>query len=154
MHRQNPEIHPDFREGVTHVLIKKENDTRASWKPSTLSEVTDRAIDDHFFKTPAPFDEPKVPALSLAFRADPNRRAERPYKDYPHRRYGLPRESDIRDAVSGDAPSSDGRAVTVEELTKRLEKEWNGKVGVRQKVVEVVARKCDTDKNGYLKWVS
>ena len=116
--------------------------------------MTERSIEDNFFKSPPPFESPSVPTLSLSFRADPKKKSARPYKEYPHRRFGLPSEVDIRSVVRGDSPSSDGKALTLDELVERVEKAWNGKVGVRQKVTEVVERQCTKDKNGYLKWAA
>lgn len=144
---------------MTHVLVKKDNKTRANWQPASLSEVSDRAIQDNFFRTPAPFELPAVPKLdfsspsssSTGAAAAPTRKA---YKSYPYRKYSLPTEKDIRDVVTGDAVGSGDKALTKDEVLRAVEREWDGKQGVRQKVEEVLARKCKSDDAGYLKWVA
>jgi 3-hydroxyisobutyryl-CoA hydrolase len=63
----------------------------------------------------------------------------------------LPSEQYIRDVVTGEARGSGQHAMTEKEVIEKLLKAWKGKVGVREKVQEVIKRKC-TVKDGYLSW--
>lgn len=147
---QSPSVHTDFKNGVTHTLIEKKKTERAPWSPSTLAEVTDSSITKTFFANPPPFSNP--PLSGLAFRHT-QAKGSRPYKEYPHARFSLPSEANIRDVVTGEAKGSGQFAMKEDEIVKKIVKQWNGKVGVEQKVREVLKRRCQIGLGETLKWV-
>jgi 3-hydroxyisobutyryl-CoA hydrolase len=57
-------------------------------------------------------------------------------------RYALPREAEIGTLVRGAHSTSSSFAITLPELVHKLETARGGKQGVREKVQEVVARRC------------
>ena len=114
--------HHDFVEGVSARLIKPLRTPQ--WEPATLSEVSDRGVDAFFIR-------PKNSSpLQLLKRQDTP-----PYKDYPHARFALPRESDIRKAVGGYG--NGGKRGVLEAVSQA----WDRKEGVREKVEDVLKRK-------------
>ena len=77
---------------------------------------------------------------------------------YKPSRFALPTEIDIRDMVVGSHATSSGSGVTSEELVSKFSDLYSGKLGVKEKVQEVIARKCQTVDNAdgnrvWLKWV-
>ncbi|SGY75698.1 BQ5605_C005g03439 [Microbotryum silenes-dioicae] len=151
---KNPTIHPDFRVGVTHLLVDKRKD-RAPWSPSSLAEVEDSTILKNFFSNPAPFSNPPVKPLQK--RAP---ESARPYREYPHARFSLPSERQIKDIVTGEAKGSGKFAMTKDEVVARVAQEAQRlsggaeKIGLREKVNEVLQRKCRVGEQGTLRWVS
>ncbi|SCV69287.1 BQ2448_2307 [Microbotryum intermedium] len=150
----NPAIHPDFKVGVNHLLVEKRKD-RAPWSPSSLAEVEDSTILKNFFSNPAPFSNPPVKPLQR--RASESARA---YREYPHARFSLPSERQIKDIVTGEAKGSGKFAMTKDEVLARVSQEAQRlsggaeKIGLRQKVNEVLQRKCRVGEQGTLRWVS
>lgn len=112
--------------------------------------MTDAAISKTFFSNPPPFTNP--PYSGLAFR-HAQRKGARPYKAYPHARFSLPTEDNIRDVVTGEAKGSGQYAMKEDEIVKKLVKQWKGKVGVEEKVREVLKRRCTVGEGETLKWV-
>lgn len=143
--QQSPEVHPDFKEGVTNLLITKTG-KRAAWSPATLAEVSDSAILSTFFSSPPPFKNPPLPPISFATPGGPA------YKAYPHARFSLPSEDEIRMFVTGEARGSGDHALNRSDLIGKVSATRAGKVGVREKVDEVIRRKCIVGDDGYLKW--
>lgn len=140
----NPDLHPDFRTGVTNLMIDKSK-TRAKWSPSELKHVKLDGLRSTFFSNPPPFSNPPLPRLNFA-------QSDRPaYKDYPWH-FGLPTENHIRDVVTGDARGSGDLAKTREEVVHWFVRETKGKVGVEDKVNEVLSRKTTAGEGGTLKW--
>ncbi|GAA6047586.1 hypothetical protein JCM3770_001577 [Rhodotorula araucariae] len=140
----SPAAHPDFRTGVTDLLIRKrkpEEGERPAWSPATLKQVSDEHIHQTFFATPPPFTNPAVPQLRLAQTRKNRPFALAPYKKSPHAKWALPSERDVEKIVKGEDAGSDDYAVTRQEVVDRLVRRWNGKVGVREKVDEVLRRK-------------
>ncbi|GAA6004938.1 uncharacterized protein JCM10292_002568 [Rhodotorula paludigena] len=151
----SPAVHPDFKTGVTDLLIKKikPEEQRPAWQPATLEEVTDAHVQKVFFSSPPPFDNPPVPQLKLnqARKARPN--ALPAYRNSPHARWALPTERDIEKIVKGEDAGSDEYAVTRKEVVDRLMRRHNGKVGVVEKVDEVLRRKTVVAEEQTLKWL-
>ncbi|KAL8291820.1 hypothetical protein RQP46_002078 [Phenoliferia psychrophenolica] len=139
----NPEIHPDFKEGVTALLIEKRPPV---WSPPTLSAVSDSSILSTFFSSPPPFSNPPLPPISFATPGGPA------YKAYPHARFSLPSEEEIRAFVVGEAKGSGDHALNRSDLIGKVAATRAGKVGVKEKVDEVIRRKCEVGQDGYLKW--
>ena len=72
--------------------------------------------------------------------------AEGNYMSYPYRSLGLPLEGEVRDAVVR------GEQRNAKELVKAFVKGRRGKVGVQEKVEEILARKCASGKTGRVLW--
>ena len=139
---------PDFREGVTEVLIKKNRDTRPAWSPSTLEEIPDSKIRSDFFEKKSPFLS-STPKLTIPDYLLPIRESN-------PMRYALPTEAQIGELVMGSHSTSGHTSITLEELISKLETLRNGKMGIREKVTEVVNRKCKIvdNKDGNYQWLS
>lgn len=117
--------HSDFTEGVTARLINKPA-TTPEWNPATLAETSDALVDE-FFKME---DGARLPLL--------NPSAEHDYKWYPYGYLALPREADVEHAVrQGDKSRA--------QVVRWFEEQRNGKMGVREKVEEVLARRTKVD---------
>ncbi|KAM5448350.1 3-hydroxyisobutyryl-CoA hydrolase [Microsporum audouinii] len=117
--------HPDFVEGVSARLVNKPP-TAPVWKHGSLAEVTDADVDE-FFRIPK--GESRLPLL--------NKNAD--YKQYPHAKFALPQEHSILQFVEKKKPT---RSQVVEEFMKRTD----AKLGVKEKVYEVLKRKTkETD---------
>jgi 3-hydroxyisobutyryl-CoA hydrolase len=118
--------HPDFTEGVSARLITKPA-AQPKWNPAKLEEVSESNVDE-FFAMPAP-DE----AIELI---EPySQEVDQQYYDYPHRTFALPGERDIKSIVrkTGD----EGRDAVLKEVLRQ----WNNKLGAKEKTLEVLARK-------------
>lgn len=126
--------HPDFTEGVTALLIEKRAPT---WQPKTLEEVNENDVDS-FFTLPEGVEPMKLLEPSAAARDN--------YDDYPHAKFALPREQHIQEVITQHG--KDGKAAVIEEVLAR----WNNKLGVREKVQDVLARKCKDTGAGGIKW--
>ncbi|KAG0246288.1 ClpP/crotonase-like domain-containing protein [Mortierella sp. GBAus27b] len=128
----------DFAEGVRALLIEKTLDPK--WKPATIETVDRETILGEYFRTKAP--EP----LALS--------SPQTYYDYPHKRYGLPSEDEIRRIVTGETQGSGPLQLTGEEVADVLVKKTGGKIGVREKVLEVLSRKVTKGPGDELKWIN
>ncbi|GAA5945939.1 hypothetical protein JCM1841_002063 [Sporobolomyces salmonicolor] len=149
----SPEVHTDFKTGVTEFLIKKikPEDVLPPWTPATLPEVTDQHIQRTFFASPPPFTNPPVSKLNLSRKNRPN--ALPAYKVSPHARFALPTENRIAEVVRGEAKDSGDYAMTRKEVVARFVAEFAGKVGVREKVEEVLDRRTVVGEQDTLRWV-
>lgn len=138
---------PDFFTGIRAVIVEKTKE-RPNWSPATIQEVTPDII-AKFFEPKSPFLT-DVPSLSLPAELTSGT-ISNPWK------YALPTEEEIGSLVTGSHASGGGLAFTLDELLARFEEMRPGKIGVKEKVLEVVQRKCElTDnKDGnrvWLKW--
>jgi 3-hydroxyisobutyryl-CoA hydrolase len=111
--------HPDFVEGVTARLIERKK-TRPDWQPNTLEDVTSEEVDRFFQK-----GKDVLPLLESG--------AEARYSEYPHKKLALPTEQEILNVY-------DGGNVQAEEVVQHFLTERGGKVGIREKVGEVLER--------------
>jgi 3-hydroxyisobutyryl-CoA hydrolase len=114
--------HPDFVEGVTARLIERKKE-RPNWTPNQLEDVTEDMVRSFFRKGLGG-------GLALLKNGP-----ESEYRDYPFRRLGLPSQREILDV----AGHGEGKKMN-EEVVQHFVKERNGKVGVREKVEEVLER--------------
>ena len=111
----------DFVEGVTARLIERKKE-RPNWSPNSLEDVTDDMVKVFFRKSGNP-----LALLESGPGAD--------YRAYPHAGLGLPTEEEIlREAGKGKSKRM------TEEVVQAFLKARNGKVGVREKVEEVLER--------------
>ena len=131
--------------GVTKVLTKKDRINKPDWVPNTITEVSDEKVFADFFDAESPLTA-NAPLLSLGKEIVPT-----------HRSYALPSEEVIGQLVLGSHPTSGGKSLTLTELMARLQQLWGDKHGLREKVLEVVSRRCTTreDPDGHdcLQWV-
>ena len=112
--------HPDFKEGVSALLIRK--DGTPQWQPKSLEDVGDGgAIADPFFE----IDESQ--GIELLNKDD--------YTEYPHRKYGLPSEQEIYEFLEGNRKMK--KASVVEHFVQQR----HGKQGVKESVEEVLNRR-------------
>ncbi|KAI5854552.1 ClpP/crotonase-like domain-containing protein [Tricharina praecox] len=123
--------HADFVNGVSSLLIRKDK-VPPAWNPATVGDVKQEDVNAFF--------NPPVGARKL----DMFKQGAPDFKNYPHA-FGLPSEEGLGRMVKR------GR-YTLRELVDKVVDEWDGKEGVKQKVVDVVERRCGKDVNGYLTW--
>ncbi|KAL8865518.1 MAG: hypothetical protein Q9174_006842, partial [Haloplaca sp. 1 TL-2023] len=126
--------HPDFVNGVSSRLIHKPP-TKAEWSPAKLEDVTNEQVDE-FFKI-----EEGAESLELLTQG----------LDYHHYPFShdlcLPREEDL-EATLRRGDQKMGKKAFVDKMVGDRE----GKIGVREKVEEVLARRCDVDEEGHVTW--
>jgi 3-hydroxyisobutyryl-CoA hydrolase len=113
--------HPDFVEGVTARLIERKK-TRPEWQPNTLEDVTEEEV-QRFFQS----GKDLLPLLESGAKAT--------YKEYPHKYLALPTEKEILEKYNSGAVMS-------EEVVQHFLQSKSGKVGVREKVAEVLERQA------------
>ncbi|TKX22102.1 3-hydroxyisobutyryl-CoA hydrolase [Elsinoe australis] len=123
--------HPDFVTGVTARLISKEKG-RPKWSPNQLEDVTREEVNEFFANEPS-----GLQVLNTAEEAQ--------YQDYPAAWIGLPRESEVEELVR--KPPIKTKQQIVEHFLAQKE----GKMGVREKVEEILSRKARRTRDG-LAW--
>ncbi|THG99971.1 hypothetical protein EW026_g2486 [Hermanssonia centrifuga] len=143
---------PDFHTGVTAVLVDKIIE-RPAWYPATLGEVSDSEISKKFFSDYTPTSGTS-PALAFPEALDPAKGTR-----FSPVLFALPTEQEIRQLVDGSHASSGATAITLQELLNKLNLLRQGKMGIREKVLEVVERCCVQDEEKetgekYLRWKS
>lgn len=143
---------PDFKTGVTHVLINKDKSkpARPAWLPNTVAEVPDDEIAFNFFNRDSKF-------LGLTPQLEKPTWVKATGDSTNSMRYALPREEDIGKVVKGSDGSSAALAVTIEHVQRHFANKTHGKEGVKEKIDEVVKRRCrvEPDSSGdWLVWKS
>lgn len=136
---------PDFITGVTAVLLEKIKG-RPAWSPEELSGLTDHDVKQTYFHKESPFLAGKE---QLHFLVD---------SQPPRPTYGLPSEEEIEQRVTGSHADSGGVSLNLEELIQQCEMSRPGKHGVREKVLDVVQRRCKdipatSNTEAHLQWV-
>ena len=111
---------------------------RPEWSPASLADVSEATVEEYF-------SQDATPKLIMP-------RIEKELKTRDPRKYALPSEELIMNVVKGEHPSSPDTAITIEELVDRLDGLTNNKAGVREKVLDVVNRKCIMDGEKFLSW--
>jgi 3-hydroxyisobutyryl-CoA hydrolase len=126
-------------------LVNKIKEGRPEWQPATLAEVSDDIV-NRFFSSQSKYTK-GGPKLSI-----PREIKERALPSFGI--YALPSEEEVRKVVQG-VPNDSGTSVTFEELVAKFERYQRGKVGVREKLAEVCARKCEVvdNKDGNFVWL-
>ncbi|PCH37709.1 3-hydroxyisobutyryl-CoA hydrolase [Wolfiporia cocos MD-104 SS10] len=140
---------PDFRTGVDHVLITKVKDQpRPRWSPGSVEEVPAEFIEREFFTNYTP-EQSTAPRLQVPEWLAGHTKLISPMQ------YALPSEEEIRHMVDGSHASSGSTALTLDEVVAKFVALKNGKEGVKEKVLEVVGRRCyeDPDKHTDKKWL-
>ncbi|KAG9128514.1 hypothetical protein FRC07_005881 [Ceratobasidium sp. 392] len=116
----------DFVTGVNALLVEKSKD-RPAWSPATLNETPPDVI-KHFFDQNSPYVA-RAPRLKLDRSSPPEDKATR---------YALPNESVIKAAIKGSLPGSGSFALTPAELVASFERKYGQKIGLRQKIEEII----------------
>ena len=122
--------HPDFVEGVTAKLISKPPKT-PKWNPARLEDVPTSAVDQFFMVEGSE-------RLALLEEGE--------YREYPHGYLGLPTERQIE----GRVKEEDGAAW--EAVMETFVGQRSGKPGIKEKVAEVLERRCRIDSHGRVFW--
>ncbi|PFH54255.1 hypothetical protein AMATHDRAFT_53149 [Amanita thiersii Skay4041] len=137
----------DFSTGVTAVLLEKVKG-RPQWSPSTLDEVSPEII-SRFFSSESTFlaSAPKLSIPEHLNSGTPSR----------FMKYALPTEKEIGSVVRGEHRSGGTTGIRLDELLSRFEDLRQGKMGVKEKILEVAQRKCQIVDNAdnhfvWLKW--
>ncbi|OLN85047.1 3-hydroxyisobutyryl-CoA hydrolase, mitochondrial [Colletotrichum chlorophyti] len=118
--------HPDFTEGVTALLVRKEE---PKWNPAALEDVKSDVAD--------PFFESTGESLELL--------NDRDYKEYPYPYFALPTENEVRQVVL------EGQH-TPQEVERKVIASRRGRQGVAEVVKEIVARKVVNNEDGRAAW--
>lgn len=122
--------HPDFTEGVTGLLVRKET---PRWQPESLEACAGQDVAKPFFN----FNDGKDDLKLFSTRT---------YTEYPYQALGVPTEKEIQAAIAG-------RSYTPEELTRQMIMSRKGRQGVSEVVREIIARKTDVDAEGKVRWL-
>ena len=130
------------------VLFSKTSE-RPEWSPSRIKDV-DSEIVARFFDPNAGFLS-NAPSLTLPADLTSGTLAN-PTK------YALPSEEEIGSVVLGSHATGGGMGIRIDELVARFAELRPGKMGVKEKVMEVVQRKCEVEDNRdgnrvWLKWI-
>ena len=138
---------PDFITGVKAVIVDRTKE-RPNWSPASLNDVSAQIV--------ANFFDPKSPYLSSAPEIANPAELTSGTKLNPMK-YALPSEEEIGSVVTGSHASGGGVGIRFDELLKRFAELRPGKLGVKEKVYEVVQRRCEVTDNGdgnrvWLKW--
>lgn len=123
--------HPDFIEGVEAKLVRKEKPT---WSLPRLEDVTDEMVDEFFTSEPNGLE-----LLNVGKGAA--------YQDYPFAWIGLPREADVEKVLREGGPGMDA-----ESIINRFLMEKGGKMGVREKIEEILQRQTVVE-GGRMVWI-
>ncbi|KAI1138794.1 ClpP/crotonase [Hypoxylon sp. FL0543] len=126
--------HPDFTEGVTALLISKEEPKpQPKWQPASLDDIQPGSeLVESFFNTRG-----GPPKLKLA--------TDRDYSEYPYQSFGVPTEWDVYKLVREGGRS---RHEIREEFVRRK----NGRQGISTIVDEILARKTTINEDGKAQW--
>jgi len=127
------------------VLVHKSKEP--SWSPASLKEVTSSIVSRFF--------EPESPYLAGAPKLTISDEASDRVSDAM--RFALPSEKEIGSVVMGQHSSGGEMSLQMEELLGRFGELRPGKMGVKEKIVEVIERRCDLIDNAdgnrvWLKW--
>jgi len=124
--------HPDFTEGVSSLLIHKGKKGPPKWQPATLEDI-----------------DPENDGVEPFFEVEGEKRldllSKQDYMEYPHQKFGIPRESDVeKEWLKGG--QSHKRVVDI------FVHERQGKQGIKEVVTEMLRRKGKKE-NGKALWV-
>jgi 3-hydroxyisobutyryl-CoA hydrolase len=128
------------------VLVEKKKEEIA-WSPGRLKEVTSEIV-SRFFALKSPYLE-GAPELTISDEASD--RVANAMK------FGLPSEKEIGSVVMGQHSSGGEMSLRIDELLGRFGELRPGKIGVKEKIVEVIERRCDLIDNAdgnqvWLRW--
>ncbi len=138
---------PDFFTGVDAVIVQKSKEI-PDWDPATLKGVTPDNV-SRFFDPDSPYIE-GAPKLHIPEDLATNL-ISNPMK------FALPTEAEIGSVVTGQHASGGEMSIRIDELLTRFADLRPGKMGVKEKILEVIERRCDLIDNAdgnsvWLKW--
>ena len=110
------------------MLIEKKTE-RPEWSPSTLEETLPSDVIKSFFDSASPYVA-NAPRLKLNRSSSPGDKLTR---------FALPTEATIQGAIKGSLPGSGSFALTPQELITSFEGRYGQKLGLRQKIEEVIS---------------
>jgi len=138
---------PDFITGVKALIVDKSYE-RPNWSPANLDDVSAEIV-ANFFEPNSPYltlaPELTIPAeLASGTKLDPVK-------------YALPSEEEISGFVKGTHVTGSSSGIQFNELLRRVAELRPGKVGVKERLYEVVQRRCELTDNAdgnrvWLKW--
>lgn len=130
---------PDFVTGVSARLLTKPP-IKPLWQPPTLDAISNSDVDQFFLVEGR---------QRLAMLGEDARWTEYPF------RYGLPVEKDVRAVVEEGrtTPNKKMNFYRDTEIQEVFKKRFRGKIGVRQKVQEIIERKCGFNKEVGIAWL-
>jgi 3-hydroxyisobutyryl-CoA hydrolase len=124
--------HPDFVEGVTALLVRKE---KPRWRPASLEDIPlSEDVTQPFFD----FN----PEHKLELFTD------KTYREYPHAELGMPSEKEVQEVLR-----EGGGELTRRSLINKIVASRQGRQGVKTVVEEIVARKTEVDSLGKAVWL-
>ncbi|KAK9235199.1 ClpP/crotonase-like domain-containing protein [Lipomyces kononenkoae] len=125
---------PDFQTGVSYRLVEKQNG-RADWEDASNVDIT------KFWPKGNEVPESLQATFAELDQLGHDRSAEEvAYKEYPFHN-SLPTEKEVEQFVLGEARNSGPFLATKEEVIEYFLVEYRGKIGVREKVAEILDRK-------------
>lgn len=124
--------HPDFTEGVTALLVRKE---APKWQPESLEAI------------PASDDVSK-PFFEFDSKHDVGLFTDRTYRQYPNSELGVPSESEVEQILKAG-----GGELSRSGLINAVVASRQGRQGIKTVVNEIVARKTEVDSLGKAIWV-
>jgi 3-hydroxyisobutyryl-CoA hydrolase len=127
--------------------VQKNKETPPSWSPATLKEVTSEIV-SRFFEPESPYLE-GAPELTIP--------EEGPDRLSNAMKFALPSENEIGSVVIGQHRSGGEMSLRIDELLGRFAELRPGKMGMKEKIIEVIERRCDLIDNAdgnrvWLKW--
>lgn len=123
--------HPDFTEGVSALLIRKE---KPKWSPESLEAIpASENVAKPFFDFDASQD------LELL--------TDRTYSEYPFASLGVPTEKEIQEVA-------ESKPYTPKELEAVVVASRKGRQGISEIVREIIGRKTEVNEQGKVQWVS
>jgi len=138
---------PDFFLGVKNLLVDKNPDPPQSWNTEPLLQLLEneqlvQQLLNHYVTVEEGSDQ----QLALDRGTD--------YTRYPHWWIGLPSESEIEKMITKNAKLPLGAGgMNKDALVQYFVNIRRGKIGVREKVEEVLARKTILGEGGVVEWV-
>lgn len=133
--------HPDFATGVSAKLIQKPP-IKPRWKPTRLEAIPPTDVARFFIVE----GSERLQLIGHDAR----------WNQYPTN-FGLPREEEVKATVTIHEDSEQGTTKKTEEaeirrVQKAFRKKYGGKVGVLEKVTDILERKCALDGDKGLVW--
>lgn len=124
--------HPDFTEGVTALLVRKE---KPVWSPESLDAIpASDNVAKPFFEFGNGTDD-----LELF--------SENTYSQYPFASLGVPSEQEVRRAA-------EEKPLTPKQLEAAVVASRKGRQGITEVVREIIQRKTDVNDEGKVRWLA
>jgi 3-hydroxyisobutyryl-CoA hydrolase len=124
--------HPDFTEGVTALLVRKE---APKWQPESLEAIPTS-------------DDVTKPFFTFDSKHDVGLFTDRNYRQYPNSELGVPSESEVEETLrAGGGELSRGGLINAVVASRQ------GRQGIKTVVKEIVARKTEVDSLGKAIWI-